>query len=147
MESPIRHMLVEAFNEYELSHDEWSNVIHLGRDTFDDVMQVFYETESVKTEEDKEKLAAAIKASGTVMGRQVVVHEGIPRMMIADRTDGNVRNLRYAGEFLFKAETIRRLAATAEQRYKNTVLNRVAVVAMKEASQQLAAPELADTKG
>ena len=56
MESLIRHMLVEAFNEYDLSHAEWSNVIHLGHATFDDVMQLFYEGESVKTEEDREEI-------------------------------------------------------------------------------------------
>lgn len=147
MESLIRHMLVEAFNEYDLSHSEWSNVIHLGHATFDDVMQLFYEGESVKTEEDREEIAAAVKASGTVMGRQVVVHENIPRMMIADHRDGDPRDPRYTEEFLFSPATIIRLAAAAEKRLKLTgsVSNYFSAIMGSECPP--AAPELADTKG
>lgn len=152
MESLIRHMLVEAFNEYDLSHSEWSNVIHLGHATFDDVMQLFYEGQLLKegetlSEEEKEKTAAEIKSSGTVMGRQVVVHENIPRMMIADHRDGDPRDPRYTEEFLFSPATIIRLAAAAEKRLKLTgsVSNYFSAIMGSECPP--AAPELADTKG
>lgn len=108
-----KHMILEAFNEYESNHENFSNVLHVGFDTYAEIVKLILSC--APNEEEKLKAEAEYATnSGPVFGRLMIVHTDIPRMMIADCVDEDTDLSTYPKEFLAQPETLRRLIAMSE---------------------------------
>jgi len=118
MTKMTRHEIIEALNEYDASHDNFSNVLHLGFETYIDVYRIFEEYAAGEEDEViKDRILNDGQPGNLIFGRVMFVHTDIPHMMIADYRQPPIDMLDgdYPKEFLARPETISRLAGMAKQ--------------------------------